>query len=88
MLPGYLGLTRVKRASSQNSGAREVDRVFLPLFPLILSLSSPLGVPSPREEESEVWWLLGIIGGHSNDSNIKPTFGMPSVIPGRDFFSL
>ena len=74
---------RVERESGQNSGARRVDRTFLPLFLLCFFLllgSQGFGGGGGRGGG-------GGSKGRSTGGDAKPTFGILSVIPGRDLFS-
>jgi len=73
--------TRVERESGQNSGARRVDRAFLPLSAALFSLL--LGQTGGRGSEA----AGGGSKGRSTGGDAKPTFGILSVIPGRDLFS-
>jgi len=68
--------TRAERESGQNSGARRVDRMSLPLFAGRWTGSNAGPMPGGR-------WVKG----HSFGGNAKTTFGILSVSPGRDLFS-
>ena len=71
---------RAERDSGQNSGARRVDRMSLPLFAGVLLSAWATGCLAG------FWRMVGF-KGHSIGGNAKPTFGILSVIPGRDLFS-
>jgi hypothetical protein len=78
--------TRVERESGQYSGARRVDRMALSLFLLgvgpagdrLGNWAGPGGVCPQWGQRAKCL---------SKGGNAKPTFGILSVIPGRDFFS-
>jgi len=71
-------LTRVERDSGQYSGARRVDRATLP--PFDGGLGAGRLAPRLLEGGGPKW--------RSHGGNAKPTYGMLSVNPGRDLFSL